>query len=474
MQVLSRRTLLGSLLGGTVGLRGAERNCESVVQGEAWSRFRGANGSGIAAGGNFPIEFGPTRNVAWKRPFPPGKSSPVLTRTSIFLTAESDDLLKVISVDRGSGRTRWERSIKRLRKEYKNPLNDGASSSAVTDGVNVYAFFGDFGLISFDHSGRERWRTPMEAQSSLWGSATSPVLAGDTVVLLLDGFGRSSVVGIDARTGKRKWEVERAPFRFNYTTPLVRRSGAGCEVLTVSPNEITAYDPANGARRWSDTFPPGNMIGSPVMADSETVIAMVYAAEKAPPFPDKDADGMITSTDIPTDPKDWQMARTLRVFADQLGDRDGKITAKEWADFWRSVEGTPSILATGIGERRGPLWSYTKSVARVATPLHYQNIVYFVNNGGILTALDSKTGAALKVGRLEGAIDNYYASPVAADGRIYLASETGKVAVVEAGPAWTVRVVNDLDEPCYATPALSEGRVFVRTARTLYCFGRSA
>jgi hypothetical protein len=128
-------------------------------------------------------------------------------------------------------------------------------------------------------------------------------------------------------------------------------------------------------------------------------------------------------------------------------------------------------VATGISERRGLKWSYTKGIARVATPLHYRSIVYYINNGGILTALDGKTGAALKVGRLQGAIDNYYASPVAADGRIYLVSESGKVPVVEAGAEWAVTVVNDVDEPCYATPALSGGRVFLRTARSLYCFG---
>jgi outer membrane protein assembly factor BamB len=446
--------------------------CEPVVQGEPWSRFRGPNASGIGEGTDYPVEFGPTRNVIWRRPFPPGKSSPVLTKGRILLTAELNDLLKVISVDRATGHTAWERSVERLRKEFKNPLNDGASSSAVTDGANVYGFFGDFGLISFDESGRERWRTPIEARSSLWGTATSPVLAGDTVVVLLDGFARSSIVGFDAKTGDRKWEIERPPFRLNYSTPLVGPSGAGCRVLAVSPNEITAYDPANGERRWSEKLPPGTMIASPVFADPETVIAMLVPAEEVPPFPDKDSDGAVTPADIPTDPKDWLVRRTLRLIADQYGDRDGEITSAEWTHFWRNLQGTPSIVATGVGPRRGLKWSYAKGIARVPTPLYYRDIVYYVNNGGILTALNGKTGAALKVGRLRGAIDNYYASPVAADGRIYLVSESGKAPVVQAGADWEVSVVNDLDEPCYATPALSEGRVFLRTAQSLYCFGR--
>lgn len=472
MNELPRRSFLGSLCGATTLLNGADRSCEPVVKGEPWSRFRGANASGISEDTGYPVDFGPARNVVWKRPFPPGKSSPVLTPERLLLTGESNDLLHVISVDRGTGRTAWQRSLRRLRNEFKNPLNDGASSSAVTDGYNAYAFFGDFGLISFDESGRERWRSPIEARSSLWGTATSPVLAGDTVVILLDGFARSSIVGFDSKTGRRRWEIERPPFRLNYATPLVRSSPAGCEVLAVAPNEITAYDAVNGERRWRESLAPGTMIGSPVFTDQDTLIAMVVSAEEIPPFPDRDSDSIITADDIPTDPKEWQMIRTLTMIADNSGDRDGKITSTEWTSFWRNLQGTPSIVAIGIGERRGLRWSYTKGIARVATPLHFQGIVYYVNNGGILTALDANTGSPLKIGRLQGAIDNYYASPVTAEGRIYLVSESGKIPVVQAGKDWTVTCINDLDEPCFATPALSEGRIFLRSTRSLYCFGR--
>src|SRR5262249_13109675 len=137
----------------------------------------------------------------------------------------------------------------------------------------------------------------------------------------------------------------------------------------------------------------------------------------------------------------------------------------------------PAMIATSIGApgektpKRGTLWSYSRGLARIATPLIYEGVLYYINMGGILTALNAKTGEVLKVGRLEGALDNYYASPVAADGGIFFRSEAGKVVVVKAEGDGSVPACNDRDEPCYATPALSNGRIFVRTSRSLACFG---
>jgi outer membrane protein assembly factor BamB len=409
-----------------------------------------------------------------------GKSSPVLTIDRIMLTADDDNRLQVISVDRATGKTIWERSLAPARREYKNPLNHGASSSAATDGTNVYAFFGDYGLVSYDGSGKERWKTPLGPFSSFWGMATSPVATEDTVILLLDGFARSSIAGFDRNSGRKKWEAERQPFSLNYSTPLLRTgSDSRCEVLALGPNDLASYDASSGERRWSVVVQPGNIIASPILGDEHTLVSMIFRAETIPPFPDKDGDGIITEGDIPTDPNEWQTIRTLRMIANETGNRDGKITRAEWNSFWSGYEGKPAVTATSIGApgekapHRGMRWSYTKGVARVATPLFYEGIVYYINIGGILTALNAKTGVVLKVGRLEGALDNYYASPVAAEGRVYFTSETGKVVVVKAGAAWSILACNDLDEPCYATPALSNGRIFVRTSQSLACFGKN-
>jgi outer membrane protein assembly factor BamB len=116
------------------------------------------------------------------------------------------------------------------------------------------------------------------------------------------------------------------------------------------------------------------------------------------------------------------------------------------------------------------LWKYDRSVPQVSSPLLYEGLLYTVKDGGILTALDAATGAVRKQARLQGALGNYYSSPIVADGRLYIAAETGKMAVVKPGPDWEVLAVNDLGEPCYATPAPADGDLYVRTSSTLYCF----
>jgi outer membrane protein assembly factor BamB len=481
--VIGRRAFLSSLaaLGSLRVLKGQASlgACAPQNSPEPWSRFRGPNASGIARGSGYPIEFGPTKNVMWKRPFPMGKSSPVLTADRIVLTADVDNRLQVISVDRATGKTVWERSLARARSEFKRALNHGASSSAAIEGTNVYAFFGDYGIVSFHANGKERWKTPLGPFSSLWGMATSPVIAGDTVVLLLEGIVHSSIAGFDRNSGRKKWEVERPPFALNYSTPILRSgSDNRCEVLALGPNELVAYDPGNGERRWSTKVLPGSIVASPTLGDDDTLVSMIFPSENGRAFPDKDGDGIVTAAEISALSNDPQITRVEHMIADETGNRDGKITQEEWNLFWRTQQGRPAIIATSIGApgeaapNRGTRWSYSKGVARVATPLIYGGIVYFINMGGILTALNAMTGEPLKVARLQCALENYYASPVAASGVVYFTSETGKVVAVRAGADWSVLACNDLDEPCYATPALSEGRIFVRTSQSLYCFGK--
>jgi outer membrane protein assembly factor BamB len=254
-----------------------------------------------------------------------------------------------------------------------------------------------------------------------------------------------------------------------------------CGVLVLGNLDLSSYDASSGERRWSVTDQRGSVVASPVLVDDLTVVSIKVknAMEEAPPFPDKDGDGFVSGADIPTDATEWQTARTLTMISKEFGDRDGKIAATEWKAFWNSYQGKPSVFATNIGHpaggapARGTLWSYTKGIVRVATPVACEGIVYYVNMGGIVTALDLKTGSATKTGRLARALDGYYACPVASEGRLYFTSDTAKIVVVRAGGYWTVLATNYLDDPCYATAALSNGKMFVRTASSLYCFGAS-
>ncbi|MBO0799542.1 MAG: PQQ-binding-like beta-propeller repeat protein, partial [Blastocatellia bacterium] len=147
--------------------------------GDEWTRFRGPNGTGISSATNLPVEFGPQKNVLWKTPLPPGHSSPVLTRDRIFLTAVEAERLLVIGLDRKSGRILWKKEAPRVRRDRIQGPNSPASPSPVTDGENVYAFFQDFGMISFDARGKERWRRPLDSFRIFYGFGASPIIIDD-------------------------------------------------------------------------------------------------------------------------------------------------------------------------------------------------------------------------------------------------------------------------------------------------------
>src|SRR4030095_10980444 len=150
---------------------------------EEWSQFRGPNGSGVSATTGLPVEFGPNKNVVWKTALPPGHSSPVLTRNRIFVTAHNSAKLLVICLDRQSGKILWQHEVPRLREGRLQNVNGPASPSPVTDGSNVFAFFQDFGLVSYDANGKERWKLPLGPFNMFYGFGASPILVDDKVIL---------------------------------------------------------------------------------------------------------------------------------------------------------------------------------------------------------------------------------------------------------------------------------------------------
>jgi len=441
---------------------------------ETWSRFRGANGAGIV-GGDYMVEFGDKKNLLWKRPIPPGKSSPVLTESRIFLTAEEGENLVVLCLDRRSGKTVWERSVRRARTEFQHALNSGASATPVTDGENVYAFFGNFGLVSYDAKGKERWQQPLGPFSSLWGMAASPVLTAGSVIMLLDGFGESNIAAFDRRTGALRWKKDRLQFALNYSTPMVRRTkDGGEEIVAIGSGRVIGYDAKTGDERWSREMPNGSIISSPAFAD-DIVFTQTFSQEVLPSFDDllkksdKDGNGVLSGAEF----GEGQLGRVLTAFGSMAGTRDGIVDREEWAEVWRWV-GKPALTAIrldGNDNRPETAWTQLRSVARVPTPLVLNGVLYMIANGGILTSVQASNGALGKVGRLEGALDDYWSSPVGAGDKIFFVAESGKIVVIKAGLDWQILAVNDLDEQSYATPALSAGQIVIRTASSLWKFG---
>ena len=448
---------------------------------EEWPQFRGVNSTGLSNEANLPLEFGPGKNMAWKTPLPLGHSSPVFSKTQIFLTGFDEKSLYIISLDRKSGTEQWRRALPRSPQAEYHKQNSAASPSAVTDGTNVYAFFTEFGLVSYDAAGKERWRLPLGPFNNPFGMGASPVLSGDTLLMLCDAESGSFFLGLHKDTGKQKWRRERPDVARGFATPVL--SGTK-EVLVAGSYQLISYSVATGEPIWWVGGLTWQLKPTPVIGDG-VVYVLGWAGnsdtgqqEEVPPFADALAkwdtnkDGKLSQAEI-TDPrltKEWT-AMDL--------DRTGFMEDRDWRMYQTRRQAVNSVSAIKLGGKgdmtqSNVLWRYYKSLPNVPSPVLHNGILYLVKESGILTALDAKTGAVLKQGRLTGAPGDYYASPVIAGDKLYAISHEGKVAVVQTGADWQVLRINTMNEAVNATPAFVDGRIFLRTHEHLYCFAKES
>src|SRR5215831_16140163 len=189
--------------------------------GADWPQLRGPSGSGLCPScGSLPTEFGPQKNVLWKTELPLGKSSPVLVGDRIFLTASEGDDLITMCLSRTTGKVQWRRSVRAVRREAQNVLNDRAAPTAVTDGKSVYVFFADFGLVAYDFAGNQRWQLPLGPFNSQHGIVASPAYADGKVILVCDTDTDAYILGVHADSGKIAWRIPREVIN-GYSTPLV-------------------------------------------------------------------------------------------------------------------------------------------------------------------------------------------------------------------------------------------------------------
>jgi outer membrane protein assembly factor BamB len=467
----------------------------AAAEHEAWTRFRGPNGTGVSDATGVPVTFGPDRNVLWKTPLPPGHSSPVLTDSCIFLTAHTPDkegyTLLVIALDRKNGRELWRREVPRAQKGRRENVNGPASPSPVTDGANVYAFFQEFGLVSYTADGKERWRRPIGPFNMFYGFGASPILADGLLVLSVDQDQDAYLLAIDAKTGKDRWKTPKPHAISGYSTPTIYRPAGGRPQLLVPESfQLTSYNLSDGKPVWWVRGLACEM-KSVASLDADTLYINGWGFPQnqpgrqvaTAPFDeglkryDKNGDGLVAQTEVSgTLPMDRMLGPGAFPAFDL--DRNGMLNASEWEVFRAMLAAENGLLAIHLGGKgdmtdSAVRWRYQRPVPQVPSTLLYQGVLFMVNDSGILLAFDPKTGQLLKEGRLKGAIDKYFASPVGADGKVWLVSQDGTVSVVSAKGDWEILSVNPLDDEVFATPVPVDNQLFVRTRSALYAFGGS-
>lgn len=463
-----------------------------------WPMFRGPQGAGVSESASIPTTFGPATNVLWKTPLPFGHSSPVIIGDRIFLTgAEGGNLQdsgraeKVIDaggklftfcLDKSSGKILWRREAPRPRIEIYQRTNSPASPSPASDGRSVFVFLADYGILAYGLDGNELWRTPLGPFNNVNGHGSSPIVWRDLVILVCDQDTNSYIIALDKKTGRQRWRAERPEVTRSYVTPLVVEvPNAAPELIVPGAYQVTAYHAATGEKLWwtrGFSWQPKSL---PILHDG---IVYVHGwegggeAETPTETPtweqtlaqfDKNADAKLTPDEV-----DERMRRSFYTL-----DLDGKghLLQRDW-DFYRARRAARNTLLAIRPGGRGDitqshiLWRMQKFLPNVPSPLIYRGVLYLVKDGGILTTLDPKTGSIHKQGRLTGALDTYYSSPVAAAGRVLLVSQNGVATLVKAAPDWEIESTLDLDEPVLATPAILDGRIYLRTRGHLYCFGK--
>jgi outer membrane protein assembly factor BamB len=403
----------------------------------------------------------------------------------IFITGAEIDAdragkLCTLAIDRGTGKIVWRREIPHGHIESHNAKNSSASATPVTDGENAYVFFGDFGLLSYSKDGAERWRLPLGPLNNPNGTASSPILYKGLVILILDQDSGSYLLAVDKDTGRVRWKTLRPDSTRSYVTPAVFQPKDGpAELIVPGSYDVTSYFAATGEKAWWVRGLSWQPKSVPVI-DGDMIYVNSWesggevAPVELPAFADVLAkydinrDGKLTAVEFAADPE-------TKIF-DQIDlDRNGAVDEREW-NFHRARKSARNNLVAirhgGHGDLTATnvVWNMQKLLPNCPSPLIYQGALYLIRDGGILTALDPKTGKILKQGRLRGAMDPYFASPVAALGKIYFISEQGKATVVKAGADWEILAVNDLNEDAYATPAIFDNKLYVRTRQTLFCF----
>ena len=449
-----------------------------------WPQFRGPNASGVSDATNLPIEFGPETNVVWKTALPPGHSSPSIAGDKIFLTAVENEKLFTFALDRTTGRILWRREVPRPRKQEMKPQNSAAAPTVVTDGKNAYVFFADFGLAAYGPDGNELWRMPLGPFNNPFGHGASPILTGDTLLMVCDQDTNAFLLAVDKNSGKVLWRTERPYAQRGYATPvLYQPASGGLQAMIAGSYRLSGYDVATGKEVWWVRGLPWQIKPTPVVSDS--VVYFVTSSgesdpgqqEVIPPFQealgklDVNKDGKLSKDEIVDE-------RAKNRFDEYLDlDDSGYLEERDWRQFQERRAGESALRAyrlNGEGDltERNFVWKNSRSLPNVPSPLFYRGVLYTLKEGGILTSLDPKTGEILKQARLEGALGDYYASPIGVDGKIYAVSEEGKAAVIRAGAQWELLRVNNMGGGCYATPAVADGKLYMRTQEALYCFAQ--
>ena len=383
-----------------------------------WPMWRGPHGDGRSDETDVPTRWSATENVTWKVNLPGwGHSSPVVWGDKIFVTSyvQSGGKRVLLCLNRADGKVLWERTVLTAPPEGKNKLNSYASGTPATDGKHVWVAFFEVPkveLVCYDMDGKEVWRQSPGEFYSVHGFCSSPVLYKDMVILNGDQDAPAYIVAYEKETGHERWRIDRPNRTRSYCTPLIAELAGKTQMVLSGSKSVASYDPVTGKQYWVMKGPTEQMVASLVHTDG---VLFVTGG-----FPEHHILGV--------DPA-----------------------------------GSGDVTDTHI------LWRDKKGVSYVPSPIAHGHWFFVVSDTGLASCYEAKTG---KVMWREQLGHHHSASAVSAGDNLYFPSDAGETFVIKGGPKFEQVSKNDLDDECYASPAVSRGQIFVRTLHGLWCIGK--
>ncbi len=450
-----------------------------VLAAQQANYFRHDHGRAASDRQPLPAELD-DEHLVWQTPLPSGHSTPLLVGEHIYLTGHDGKDLQTICLERATGDILWAQTVHAEQLEKNHPEGSPASSTPASDGRHVYSFFGSYGLVCYTADGDPVWTRRMGPFRDEFGSSSSPILVDGKIILCEDHDLDSFLIAIDAQTGETVWETPRDGFTRSYATPVVWEVGGKKQIVMAGALQLVAYDPRDGGMLWSRDGFARIVNPTPTLADgtlfvctwspggdTDARIAMEPWSQALAQW-DADKSGRLEKAEVPPGEV------TSRFYRIDLDDSQS-LDEAEWNKYARIFELAQNTLAvlqpTAGGGPPELAWEYERGLSYVASPLVYRGHVFMAKDGGVVTLLDASSGKLVKQMRARGG-GNYYASPAGGDGKIYTASKGGEVTVFALGPPLEIVGTRDFGESINASPVLADGRVYIRTEKALYAFAK--
>ena len=466
-----------------------------------WGQFRGPNCGGIADGaGELPTKFSDKENAAWSAPLGDGIGSPVVAAGRVFVSEmlEEDQTVALAAYDLHSGKRLWRRQWPAGDLPEIHKTNSHASTTAAADADRCYFYFSTLGMIAVDAAtGEDVWRRELPTPYFVfkWGAGMSPVLYKNLVLFCQDDDLNPAFWAFDKRTGKTVWKDDRNDMAVNYSHPIVCSTDSGDEIVVAGTGLLVGYSPQTGKRLWTAKTLLRNIKTTPVARDGVVYLALQSGGIANQWLASVDRadtgnnDGKLTKDEIQAFVGKRTVPEAFYQRTFDKGDRnkDGVLEGEEldWAFLnqenfagakFDSKNPAEEFIVAVRGGGRGDvtkthvLWKHpTKHTDHIVSPLVQDGKMLLIKAGGIATCFATKGGAPLLDPQRIGNLGGYFASPVAADGKIFMAGENGKVVVMKLAERLETLAINDMGDSILGTPAIAHNSLVIRTRNRLIC-----